>query len=223
MILCPMQRRWIEKRLKDLNKSKSGLAAAMDLPPARVTEILKGTRVVALTELVPMASFLQMRVMELFQALTRGTEAVELSQPLLEVRGRVQAGDWREAFEWLPDERYQVPMPIPERFRHLPYFGLEVGGDSMDEVYPEGAVLMCIPLEVFPGPLKTGTRVIVERTRKDEVEATVKEYVEDGDNRWLIARSKNPIHRAPIYLNGSDEDEARVLAVVVGFYKDETR
>lgn len=219
-----MKRAWIENRLKALGKSKSALAEAMALPPSRVTEILNGKREVALSELVPMASFLQMHVGELFGALTKANGEIEFEQPLLEVRGRVQAGVWREATEWSLVERYQVPMPIPERFRHLPSFGLLVGGDSMDEVYPEGAVLRCVPIDEYPDPLTTGIRVIVERRRRSgEVEATVKEYVKDGHREWLMARSRNPAHRAPIYLDSGDPEEVKVLAVVVGYYKDETR
>lgn len=222
MIILLMKRPWIEKRLKQLDKTKSGLAEAMGLPPARVTEMMNGIRAVAVTELGPMSSFLQMHVAELLSALTKGTESIQLSQPLLEVRGRVQAGVWREAYEWPSDERYQVPMPIPERFRHLPTFGLLVGGDSMDEVYPEGAILICVPIDNYPDNLKSGIRVIVQRTRRSgEVEATVKEYVEDGPRKWLMARSRNPIYRAPIYFEGPEAESVEVLAVVVGYFKDE--
>jgi SOS-response transcriptional repressor LexA len=218
-----MKRLWIEKRLQSLGKKKSGLADAMGLPPARVTEILKGDRDIAVSELGVLASYLQMHVKDLISALTRNDQRLSFDQPLLEVRGRVQAGDWREAVEWPPNERYQVEMATPERFKDRQVFGLVVGGDSMDEVYPPGAVLMCVPLEAYGMPLKTGNRVIVQRQRKNgDYEATVKEYVEDGDMRWLIARSKNPIHRAPIVINGADTDSAQILAVVVASYKDES-
>lgn len=213
---------WLEKRLKALDKSKTALAEAVGIPPPRVTEIIKGTRQVSVPELVPMAEFLRMPVGDLILALTKKGGEIESKQPLLEVRGRVQAGVWSEAFEWQKNERYQVPMPIPKRFRDLPSFGLVVGGDSMDEIYPEGAVLLCIPIESYPDPLKTGMRVIVQRTRKNgDVEATVKEYARDGERIWLMSRSRNPAHRAPIYLDGPDTEKTEVLAVVAGYYKEE--
>lgn len=197
----------------------------MGLPPARVTELLNGTREVQVPELIPMAAFLNMDVGELLSALTRRRAGLVFRQPLLEVRGRVQAGDWREALEWPLEDRYQVPMPIPERFRAYKVFGLEVGGDSMDEVYPPGSVLQCVPIMDYTVPLKSGDRVIVQRRRANgEIEATVKELVEDGPKRWLIARSKNPIHRAPIMFPGSDTktEDADVIAIVIGYYVNES-
>ena len=221
-----MKRLWISTRLDELKKSKSGLGKAMGLPPPRVTDLIDGKRDVHIEELGPMATYLGMDVETLLSVLTRKQRKILFKQPLLEVRGRVRAGDWREAYEWPPDDRYQVPMPIPARYKSNQVFGLEVGGDSMDEVYPEGAVLLCVPILEYPDPLVTGNRVIVQRRRSNsEIEATVKELVDDGDKRWLIARSKNPIHRAPIIFSKTDlkTEGAEVIAVVVGYFVDETR
>ncbi len=92
----------------------------------------------------------------------------------------------------------------------------------MNEVYPPGAVIWCVPIDNYPMRILTGNKVVVQRTnRRGEFEATVKEYVEDGPRKWLIARSTNPIHRAPIYLDGSETEEARILAIVVGYHVTE--
>jgi hypothetical protein len=62
-------RKWIADRLKSLKKNKSGLAAAIGKPPARVTDILKGERRFQEDEWVPAAAYLEMEVEELLNAI----------------------------------------------------------------------------------------------------------------------------------------------------------
>lgn len=224
MIIVLMKRPWIEKRLATLNKGKSELAAALGIAPARITEMINGVRDVQVDELSSLANFLQMPLLELLRSLTGETDHPTLDQPLIEVRGRVQAGAWREATEWGPAERFMTSMQIPLGFAESRVFGLVNAGDSMNQVIPDGAVLACVPLEMYPKDVKSGDFVIVERVNKaGETEATVKEYVEAEGKSWLVARSTNPDYRAPIIMNGSDTEEARILAVVVSFNVDLTR
>src|SRR5690348_190076 len=49
---------WIASRLDELGKTRSGLARALGLPRARVFEIINGTRRVQLSELSPLAAYL---------------------------------------------------------------------------------------------------------------------------------------------------------------------
>lgn len=121
---------------------------------------------------------------------------VELG-PRLFVVGNVAAGVFSEQWRW--DEsrweaftgRPDVDAPLKDRF------GLEVRGDSMNLVYPEGTILECVWYfgnEVIPD----GKRVIVQRTHRDgTLEATVKELIRDEDGvEWLVPRSSNPVHQA---------------------------
>src|SRR5277367_83690 len=55
-----MDNRWIGDRLKSLRKTKSGLAKALGIDPARVSEIIGGRRNVQVTELPVMAAILDM-------------------------------------------------------------------------------------------------------------------------------------------------------------------
>lgn len=148
----------------------------------------------------------------------------------LHVRGAVQAGRWAEAMEWHPDEWQKISLPRPDG--HRSYFGLTVRGPSMNQVYPEGTILVCVPFHDYDHALEDGDHVIVQRWQGGQVEATVKEMRRAPDGAiWLWPRSDHPEHQAPIALprNGhahpeyDGTDEIRVVAVVVADYRVRTR
>lgn len=133
--------------------------------------------------------------------------------------GSVAAGDWREAVQMPEDEWDYISVPADSGA-----FGLRVEGDSMDEVYPSGSILICEPLDAYGGEVVEGDHVIVERWRAGEVEATCKEIGKDLAGRiWLRPRSKNPEY-APIRLPAPNSADAygttiRITAIVVGSYQ----
>lgn len=88
----------------------------------------------------------------------------------------------------------------------------------MNALYPHGSIVECVKL-MAGAELKSGKRVVVVRQREDfEVEATVKEYVVDGEGvEWLWPRSYHPEFQQPWRM---DEEQpgirsVRVVAVVV--------
>lgn len=146
--------------------------------------------------------------------------------PALYIKGEVEAGVWRESWEWDQDEwqTYQggshIEAPLGARF------GLRVTGESMNEIYPNGTILDCVHcINSGDDQFTSGQRVIVIRRRwHGEVEATVKEYRETSDGRWLVPRSNNPAFQQPISLDGSadpDIEEIAIVAVVRGSYRPE--
>src|SRR5271167_2291744 len=70
-----MDNRWIGDRLKSLRKTKSGLAKALGIDPARVSEIIGGRRNVQVTELPVMAAILEMPTEELVGRLVSRRQA----------------------------------------------------------------------------------------------------------------------------------------------------
>lgn len=144
---------------------------------------------------------------------------------LIEVRGSVVAGVWREAWEWDADERYffssAVKLAVPPGDR----FGLRVDGLSMDQLYPEGTILDCVSLIAIGEAPVVGKRYIVQRVCHDgTLETTVKEYSLGADGRaWLLPRSSQPEFQAPIPVHDGDPriTETRILAKVVGSYRPE--
>lgn len=155
-----------------------------------------------------------------------------LSFPAIEVRGSVNAGTWREAAEWPRDDWETMYVPVAKPYKDS-VFGLKVEGPSMNQVYPEGTILVCVSLYDYGAELASLDRVIVHRSAPDgSVEATVKEMKVDANGRvWLWPRSDHPAHQQPIPLpkNPSDGLEileadgtiVQVVAIVIGSYRPE--
>lgn len=143
--------------------------------------------------------------------------------PQLFVKGEVQAGVWKEAWEWdrsdweLFSGRADIAAPPNERF------GLRVLGDSMDEIYPSGSILECV--QYHGEPIASGRRVIVQRMRADgTAETTVKELVRTEEGvEWLRPRSSNPVF-LPFRGDRPDQPDivqVEIIALVVGSYRPE--
>lgn len=142
-----------------------------------------------------------------------------------QVIGAVEAGVWRPAAEWPEDDFYEVYwVPRPE-FVGIPTFGLEVHGPSMDRIYPEGSIVVCVKVADINREPRSGERVVVYTRRPDGfIEATLKEYVKENGAIWLWPRSTNPRHQAPIAYGESAADsqlEVQVHALVIGSYRPE--
>ncbi len=132
------------------------------------------------------------------------------------VRGKVQAGSWSEALEWEQSRRYPVWVPIPDQWKPLPKFGLEVHGPSMNRKYPEGTVLVCVGILDADIEPREGQRYIVQRESHGEFEMTVKELKLDQQGRpWLWPDSDDPEHQQPLSANGDDGDTVQILAIVI--------
>ena len=131
----------------------------------------------------------------------------------IRVIGAVQAGSWRTALEWAEDDQYETPVRIDPKFAGLTPIALEVRGPSMNEVFPHGTIVICVAyIELGRGPVH-GERVVVQRFRGANVEASIKEYRRDDDG---IARlwplSDHPDHQAPLRLDQSEEGEEVVIS-----------
>lgn len=216
-----MQGKWLAKRLKVLGKKNRGLAKHLGIPDSRVTEIIKGDRAIQVNELAALADFLEWSNDELMHAMgarnRRRTPGVALM-----LKGNVQAGHWmREAH--LPEEDWKpVGLPVPAEYQNSEPFVLRVVGHSMDEVYPDGTLIVCVPTIHLNRELRAGERVVVERkNRNGEVEMTVKEYAVDGTRKWLVARSTKPEFRGAVEMVKRGTESVEAVALVVASYKME--
>jgi SOS-response transcriptional repressor LexA len=142
--------------------------------------------------------------------------------PRLYVKGEVAAGVWREAYE-LPETDWQSFTGRPDVTADPNHrFGLRVIGDSMNIPYPEGTIIECVSVfghtEIAPGKRV----VVVRRNDRGEVEATVKQLVEQDGELWCVPDSTNPVHR-PFKLNEPEPGiiEVRIAAIVVGSFRPE--
>ena len=96
-IIAAMDGAWIPKRLVALNsagrkKNQAGLARALDVPDARITEIIqeKGKRALNLSEVPECARYLELSV-EMVVALANGIDPTEMMpEPLLSIDPRLE-------------------------------------------------------------------------------------------------------------------------------------
>lgn len=139
------------------------------------------------------------------------------------VLGAVQAGHWVEAVEWERDEWYEVAVPPDPRYPDQRRYGLAVRGPSMNELYPDGSVVICISLFELDREPRNGERVVVQRRRYDGcVEATVKEYRQSDDGSiWLWPRSTHPAFQQPVPFPDPGDEEVTITGLVVGSYRAE--
>lgn len=146
------------------------------------------------------------------------------------VVGRVKAAGWAEERAWPIDERFVITVPPqpqvnPEKQN---IYGLVVEGSSMNLVYPDGTILVCLDLHDYDKELVPGDRVIVQRLRSSgEYEMTVKEFdIDEVGRKWLWPRSNDPDHQQPLKFKDGIRDNEEILSVkvvakVVGSYKME--
>lgn len=143
--------------------------------------------------------------------------------PQLFVKGEVQAGVFKEAWQWDPEDWVAFSGRADLAAAPADRFGLRVVGDSMNEVYPSGSTLECVRYDGAPIP--SGRRVIVQRSRADgTIETTVKELIRTEDGvEWLRPRSTNPTF---LPFRGDRPDapdivQVEIIALVVGSYRPE--
>lgn len=221
---------WIEERLEELGKPKQGLAQAIGVAPPRIPEIIRGARVIKASEIPALARYLELDPGYVLLRIVGTADIAPAELPFiqLEIRGAVQAGHWAAAIEWPRDDWETVAVPRPDG--HTRYFGLRVLGPSMNQVYPEGTILVCVPIGEYHHALQDGDHVIVQRrdAATDMLEGTVKELRHDAAGRaWLWPRSDHPEHQAPLELpraQSSQYDNAgsrdiEIIGVVVADYR----
>jgi repressor LexA len=142
--------------------------------------------------------------------------------------GKVQAGDWVEAWEYPKEDQAEISVIQNEKFRGIQRFGLEVCGPSMNQIYPERTIIICARVEDLGRDPVHGERVIVERKRSDGlIEMTCKEFVIDpaSGKAWLWPRSNQPEYAQPIPIpepeTGNGIEAVRIIAIVTGSYRNE--
>jgi repressor LexA len=223
---------WIDARLADLKalgrkKNKTGLAAAIQEPAARISDIIAGRRRVQPEEAPAMAQYLEWPEPVLWAHVRQRTEDIPDLMPVM-VKGEVQAGIWKHVFISDDPEDWGVaPVAAVPAFRQYAQYGLRVRGPSMNELYPDGSVVVCVDLlELGRDPIP-GERVVCLRREGDEFEATIKELQRDADGTYLLyPRSTDPNFRHPWRLTasrdfGAETEDIRIVALVVGSYRAE--
>ena len=133
------------------------------------------------------------------------------------VVGELQAGAWKEAIEWDFGDQYEERVPHADEIPDVPLKAYRVVGPSMNRIFPDGAIVFVAPLSGTGLSPQSGKTVLVSRRNSDGLyEATIKEYVVDGDGRkWLWPRSNDPQHQAPIAYGQNKMEKVTIAGIVM--------
>lgn len=127
------------------------------------------------------------------------------------VVGAVQAGVFTEALEWDAGRRYNIQIPIDDGYPiELSRYALEVKGESMNRIFPDGSLVSVVDFSVLGRPPETGDYVVVMRrdSHGPGFEATIKalQIREDG-SACLWPQSNDPNFQQPFIIPAPDCDE----------------
>lgn len=205
--------------IAERNLTVNGWAKAASIPESTLRAFLNGTtKAMTLRTYERLARAAGVEVDELLKR--QPPKEIEFRQ--IDVIGAVQAGAWVVALERDREAWYGVRVPLDPRYAGFKQFGLEVAGDSMNEIFPHGTVVACVSLiDLGRDPLPGEKVVCLRRGPDDQFEATIKELrvLPDG-SWWLWPRSTNPDFQTPWQLkapgDGDQNDDIILTALVVG-------
>lgn len=141
------------------------------------------------------------------------------------VVGEVRAGHWFES-EYLGaaiDDESPVPVLDEPLFPADDQVAFKVVGDSINEYCPDGGYAVAVPLEKCRIDIRGGLFVIAERERGGLYETTIKQLDQMNGSWRLLPRSTakdsdgNPLYRPIIFPSISEDEEVRIVAVVIRF------
>lgn len=159
------------RRQVDARKfTQKALADHLGVAPARIKEVLNGTRRIQQHEMPAVAAWLDML-----------EDAPPAAKPIPWL-GAVPGGNWREA---VSHSRRSIPSPDPSMPASA--YALTVEGDSMDLVVADNSTIIVDPMDV---DLWAGRYYVIEN---GEGETTFKQYLESPAR--LVPCSSNPDHQ----------------------------
>lgn len=210
----------IQAALRDQKgKSQKGLAEAMGINESQVSRMLKGTRNIKVDEIPKISSYLNVSLPVTVTADRLVRE--EISQRRIPILGEVAAGAWLEA---------PVMHPLSEPSEYVPFvpadiaadpglFALRVRGTSINNIAPDGSLLICVRYSHSGRDLDHNELVIVERQDPDGTfETTAKRVRRNNQGAIeLWPDSNDQRHQAPLVLTREaigDDAEVRVIGRV---------
>lgn len=135
--------------------------------------------------------------------------------PLL---GKIQAGLWLDISLFQQDvDIPMLPLAIDDRFPRARQYALEVAGDSMNKLFPDGSYVTLVDFAESGLKLRVGHIAHVERHRAGGqlVENTLKAVeIVDGELR-LVPKSTNPAHKAFPVSGNFEDTEILVKGIVL--------
>ena len=125
------------------------------------------------------------------------------------ILGSIQAGAPVDIQEQPIDPDDYVTLPDREGPRR---FALRVKGDSMNEVAKHGDTVICVTYFDLGRDPEPNEYVIVQHRHENGLtDATMKKYVVQDGEAYLVPESTNPAHQAPIVIKDNGEAGATVI------------
>jgi len=142
------------------------------------------------------------------------------------IKGEARCNGWQQDCWYKADQRYAVSVPPDPRFPDADRFGIELRCPDMNLHYPEGSLLLCVPLDAVEGGIEVDQRYLIEcrrrRGRNQETELTVKTLTTESGNRpKFVTESSEPGHQMSVPLFGDGGGRIRPIALVTGFVEPE--
>lgn len=188
----------IARSMTEAGLTQKGLALKAGLGETAIRDILKGrSRHPRHDTIQKIADALNCSAAEL---LGEG-QAAAVSDQIM-VCGTVQADAWHDEAQWPSELWFPLSLPPDPRYPAAERHGLVVRGNGMDCLYPDGSIVLCLPLDKLGHGLRHATRVVCRRRKGDgKTELSIKEYVEREDGTvWLWPRSTDPHFQQPLQL-----------------------
>lgn len=219
---------WIKTRLREVGKQVKDLAEALDQPPPRISEKIKGKLEFQADDIPVIAKVLELPINEVLAKLPfQGKGLLPEGFTLVEVQGAAKAGEWMKAVQ-LKEKNWGYVL-VPKEAEYPYVSALRVTGDDMEKFYaPDQSVVLFSPYEQYKKKIHDADHVIVERSDGNgQKEITVKELkIEDDGRVWLVPHSKNPQYK-PIEISKLDSvktyygnDMLKITGVVVKVITD---
>lgn len=192
---------WFRARAKTLGKTQETLAVDFGRDRSVISRLLDGKLAVKLDHIKTLARAFQVSPFEILYRCGFWEEGVPrvVSAPIL---NSVEAGRFVETE---PDRPPHGAGGVLVEYPSDKLFALEVSGDSMDRVAPDGSIII---VDYSRKLLRDGDLCVVRR----DGEATFKRFRADLRGPWLEPDSNNPRH-APIM--PAEGEQIEVVGLVV--------
>ena len=222
---------WLTRRLREIKKPKNALAHFIGIPQQHINNLITGKSITP-QRIEKISEFMDIDKASLFEfyagnideeQLLSGRNEKTFPVKSIPVVGFVAADVWQNPDNWDKNDFYRVYIPYDERLVNKRVFALEVKGNAMDLVYPDGACVLCVTLDdytsVFGSP-ESGKKVVVRRVRTSDglIEVTIKEFVQNDTGTFLVPRSSDP-SVGPVKYTEQSDNQSEIIAVVVASYR----
>lgn len=206
----------IKDRRKELGMSQARLAELAGTSQPQIRRLENGERTLTKKWAERLAPHLQVAPQDLLFSDSGDNQWGVVGLPVL---GTSRAGDWLDIS--IMDDCHEpetIQVAANPRYPTARQYALQVVGDSMDELLPDGCYAIVVDFAATGLAFRPGMIVHVEQHMSGTslVETTIKQI--GPDLKTLLPRSTNPVHK-PIPLTGNAATEVVIKGIVTGKFE----